>query len=298
LTGILSPLEYELIFFDQLGSGKSDCADPSSICHATQPASIDDFVEQIEQVRKYMRLPVKSTVLFGHSWGVMLAIEHALKYPGTVSGYTLAGFPASLSSQMRRMHALRNMNVSDFKSSFICRTKPCPQSFLFGSNHCNIDLDRYLLWTNGGMSCTGVLCNWDRMLDLKNVTAPALLIVGDFDIAAPADVRAMADIMPNATLAELQNCGHAEWIDAPAGFAKAFSVWVRRVFVSKDVGLALKQLDFSSQPLGNMALSHSSWLGAASLIAGVSSVYFWMGLHRRLRARTAPLSTRSPLLPS
>merc|ERR1719235_910866 len=57
LTGILSPFDYELIFFDQLGGGRSECADASSSCHAAQPAALDDFVEQIEQVRKYMKLP-------------------------------------------------------------------------------------------------------------------------------------------------------------------------------------------------------------------------------------------------
>merc|ERR1712025_257454 len=110
--------------------------------------------------------------MFGHSWGVMLTIEHALKYPGAVAGYVLAGFPASLSAQMHRMYALNDMKKTDFFSSFICRTKPCPQSFVWGATHCNTALDRRLLWSADGMVCSGVLCNWDRAKDLGRITAP------------------------------------------------------------------------------------------------------------------------------
>lgn len=290
LTDLLNPFEYELIFFDQLGGGKSDCADPSSPCHATQPASLDDFVEQIEQVRKQMNLPAKSTVMFGHSWGVMLAIEHALKYPGAVGGYILAGFPASLAAQMQRMHVLANMDVGGFFGNFICRRKPCARSFVAGAAHCNTDLSHRLLWTDGGMACTGVYCSWNRTAALKRITSPTLLLVGSFDIAAPADVRKMAQIMPKATFVELADSGHAEWIDSAALFTASLTFWTHK-FLGGDIDSKERLLRLLGGTPSSTDLSHVAHFGAASLV--FVAMLMCMYLPERQNSRHA---SRSPLL--
>jgi len=282
LTSILSPLDYELIFWDQLGGGKSDCSAQSAPCHAEQPASLNDFVDQIEQVRTYMKLPAESTLLLGHSWGVMLTIEYALKYPGRFRGYVLAGFPASLAAQMNRMMVLKDMNVSNFFRSFICRKSPCPQSMLVGSAHCNSDLDARLLWTDGGMSCTGELCSWNRWADLRNITSPSLLMVGDFDIAAPADVRDMADMMPHARFVEFRNSGHAEWIDASAAFTQSLSAWVQEVFTERQE-LQASQLWHSS------AIGGSQGVWAGLLLLGAVSLMSWK--RRAVMSKSTPLLT-------
>ena len=64
----------EYYYYDQLGSGFSD-----------QPAEpslwdVDRFVEEVEQVREALGLGPDNFVLYGHSWGGILAIEYALKY--------------------------------------------------------------------------------------------------------------------------------------------------------------------------------------------------------------------------
>lgn len=294
LTGILSPYEYELIFFDQLGCGMSDCSDPSSECHVMQPASLDDFVEQVQQIRSHMHLPAESTLIFGHSWGVMLAIEHALKYPGVVRGYILAGFPASLAAQMRRMHELQAMNVSSFFESFICRTHPCPPSMVWASAHCNEDLNSRLLWTDGGMNCTGVLCGWDRLQSLAHIISPSLLMVGEFDIAAPDDVRRMADVMPQATFVELQGAGHAEWIDAAPQFVATFSTWVRHIMNASDVQPAAALNE--RRGLMGHRFAHPLLPGVLGLLLVIGSVGSCMSLYRRYRKARARLGDDAPLL--
>merc|ERR1712019_165039 len=125
------------------------------------------------------------------------------------------------------------MNASDFFGSFICRSKPCPQSFVWGAEHCNEDINRRLLWTNGGFSCTGILCDWNRVEDLKRIESPTLLVVGDHDIVAPADVRAMADKMPRATFVGFRNSGHGSWIDASSAFKAHFSAWIDQAILGK-----------------------------------------------------------------
>jgi len=290
LSALLSPLEYEIVFFDQLGSGRSDCADPASDCYMAWPMSLPDFVEQIEQLRRYMGLPAESTVLLGHSWGTMLTIEHALRYPGAAMGYVLAGFPADMAAYMRRMHALGDRNVSDFFGSFICKTRPCPPSFVWSSAQCDPRLDARLLWTDGGMSCTGVLCGWDRLGDLGKITAPALLLIGDSDLAAPEDVRAMAGAMPRATFVEFSDCGHAEWIDASSAFAASLASWLSSLGGSGVAEPAQAPVGLvGRRPLGAL-VPPLAWLAVAGALA------VGAGLYRRGRTTPPTTGRQSPLL--
>src|ERR1700730_16758872 len=63
----------EFYYYDQLGSAYSDQPDDTSLW------TVDRFREEVEQVRAALGL--ERFHLFGHSWGGMLGIEYALKYP-------------------------------------------------------------------------------------------------------------------------------------------------------------------------------------------------------------------------
>ncbi len=62
----------QLIFFDQRGTGRSDKADPHDY-------TVDANVEDVEQLRQ--QLGLDDFILFGHSWGGMLAQAYICKYP-------------------------------------------------------------------------------------------------------------------------------------------------------------------------------------------------------------------------
>jgi len=61
----------EFYYYDQLGSGNSDQPDDPALW--TLPA----FVEEVDEVRRGLGLD--QFVLYGHSWGGLLAIDYALK---------------------------------------------------------------------------------------------------------------------------------------------------------------------------------------------------------------------------
>src|SRR6476661_446414 len=68
---------YHLIYYDQRGRGRSaDGVKPEGVTLASD-------IADIEKVRQYYHLD--SVVLLGHSWGTVLALEYALRYPGRVS---------------------------------------------------------------------------------------------------------------------------------------------------------------------------------------------------------------------
>src|SRR4029079_15759864 len=54
---------------------------------------------EVEEVRKGLGLD--RFVLYGHSWGGMLAIEYALKYPKRLSGLVISNMTASCAEYVR-----------------------------------------------------------------------------------------------------------------------------------------------------------------------------------------------------
>ena len=78
LKPALSPLResMQLVYFDHRGQGRSACGDPATY-------TLDDNVEDMEALRRHLGLgPVVS---IGTSYGGMVAMAHAARYPESVS---------------------------------------------------------------------------------------------------------------------------------------------------------------------------------------------------------------------
>ncbi len=78
-----NPKVYNMIHFDQRGSGKSKPF--ASIRDNTTPKLVEDIKKLLDFVG------VKKAILFGGSWGSTLALVYAIKYPETVSAMVLRG---------------------------------------------------------------------------------------------------------------------------------------------------------------------------------------------------------------
>ena len=72
----------EYYYYDQLGSGRSDNPDDSSMW------DVNRFVDEVEQVRSALDLGPDNFVLLGQSWGGILAMEYALAHGEEPVSYT------------------------------------------------------------------------------------------------------------------------------------------------------------------------------------------------------------------
>jgi proline iminopeptidase len=81
-------IEYH--FYDQLGSGRSDQPDDESLWDAAR------FVDEVEQVRAALGLERHNFVLYGQSWGAILAIEYALRHGLQLRGLVISNMMASV----------------------------------------------------------------------------------------------------------------------------------------------------------------------------------------------------------
>ena len=80
----------EYYYYDQLGSGFSDQPDEPSLWE------VDRFVDEVEQVRVALGLDSGNFVLYGQSWGGILAIEYALRYQQHLRGLVISNMMASV----------------------------------------------------------------------------------------------------------------------------------------------------------------------------------------------------------
>lgn len=136
--------ERPVVFYDQLGCGKSERPSDTSLWR------IERFVEEIELLRSELTYP--ESHLLGQSWGTILACEYALKYPQTVRSMVLSGPAMSISrfesdarglmetlsveskEAINRAEKSGNFNredyqeaVSEFYGKFVCRMEPWPE---------------------------------------------------------------------------------------------------------------------------------------------------------------------------
>lgn len=80
----------EYYYYDQLGSAYSDQPDDGSLWE------LDRFVDEVEQVRQALGLEPDSFVLYGQSWGGILAIEYALAHQDNLKGLVISNMMADV----------------------------------------------------------------------------------------------------------------------------------------------------------------------------------------------------------
>lgn len=199
--------------YDQLGSAYSDQPDDPSLW------TLSRFVDEVEEVRQGLGLD--QFVLFGHSWGGILGLEYALKYPQHLRGLVISNMVAGMAAYLRRTESLKvllhpanrvrmaeleakgdfdnpdytRIMMEDAYPQMICRLKPWPEPV----TRCFARANQAIYNQMQGKSeflVTGNLKGWERWDRLHEIAMPALTIGAQHDEMDPDDMRRMATMMP------------------------------------------------------------------------------------------------------
>jgi proline iminopeptidase len=224
--------EREVVVYDQLGCGRSDCPDDASLWR------VDRFVDELDEIRR--RLDLGRPVLFGHSWGGVLALEYTLAHPLAVGGLILSGAMASfaafnrgserlvrtLSSDARsaieRIRGVGNPQdaayqaaIREFNERYVCRASPWPPELLASvANLARTPVTRAMVGPYQ-LHVTGPLLAWDRGGDLGRVGVPTLVLCGELDEIVPECSRELAEGIRGAELVIMDGLSHATHNEAP-----------------------------------------------------------------------------------
>jgi proline iminopeptidase len=206
--------EIEYIYYDQLGSLRSDQPDEPDLWE------IPRFVEEVEQVRQALGLDWEGFFLLGHSWGGILATEYALKYQQHLKGLIISNMMASCPAYnayardvlMPPMDQEKLAEIKAFEAAGDF-ANPRYEELLMEQHYVHHVLrrpiaewpepvTRALSHTNQAiyvpmqgpseLGLSGKLENWDRTADLGQITVPTLVIGAQHDTMDPEHMRWMA----------------------------------------------------------------------------------------------------------
>jgi proline iminopeptidase len=226
MESFLPQANIEMYYYDQLGSGNSDVPDDPSLWN------IERFLTEVEEVRQ--GLDLNHFVLYGHSWGGMLAIEYALQYQQHLRGLVISDMAASSASYLRRVNQLKvqmlspeeikKVNALEAAKDYdnpeyerlmfevlypqaICRIKPWPEPVTRNFRLFNTKIYNQMQGKSE-FDISGNLKDWDRWADLPKIKVKALTIGAKYDEMDPEDMKKMATLMPNASSVICENGSH------------------------------------------------------------------------------------------
>jgi len=180
-----------VVFYDQLGGGDSDRPDDPSLW------TVETFLDQLRTVRETLGL--ERLLLFGSSWGGMLALEHVLTQPDGVVALVLNSTPTSAprwAEETRRLAAELPPGLDEkeadkeFWRRHICRLDPEPD----GLRRSRAKFGKQVyetMWGPNEFTVTGSLRDWDVTDRLGEIEVPTLITSGRHDECTPALVEVL-----------------------------------------------------------------------------------------------------------
>lgn len=227
----------EYYHYDQLGSFRSDQPDDRALW------ALDRFVDEVEQVRVALDLHRNNFVLFGQSWGGVLAMEYALHHQQHLKGIVISNMMSSVPLYNRYAHEVLMPTIDPAALAEIKRLEatgatsdPRYDELLLEHHYrfhvCRLPLDEWPEPVRRGfahinrtiyeqmqgpseLGLSGTLEDWDRSGDLSEIDVPALVIGAEHDTMDPAHMRWMADQLPQGTYAHCPNGSHLAQFDDP-----------------------------------------------------------------------------------
>jgi L-proline amide hydrolase len=245
--GELAAQGRRVIFYDQLGCGRSDKPHDPSLW------MIELFLDELDAVRSELRL--ERIHLFGLSWGGMLAMEYALRRPPGLTSLVLASAPASMqrwTAEADRLRRLLPATVQEtlvrherdgstdsaeyqqamlvFYERHVCRRKPWPDPVRRSIDQLMANPEVYL--TMNGPSefhVTGTLRDWSVLERLGEIQVPTLVTCGRHDECTPEMSTETAGAIPRAELAVFEESAHFAHAEEPERYRQVVGRFLERV---------------------------------------------------------------------
>jgi len=200
--------EREVIWYDQLGVGRSDPVEDTSLL------TVDRFLDELGAVTEGLGL--QRPHVYGHSWGAMLGLQFAAErtpeWTSLICANGLASVPR-FEEEVRDLLANLPGNVLDrtygrelrgetddpdywvaqgeYLRACVVRTSPV-----------RLDPDHMSLLTFRTMigqadyHVTGTLKDWDIFDELERIRIPTLVLGGEFDECVPSHLADIASRIP------------------------------------------------------------------------------------------------------
>ena len=230
-----------VVFYDQIGCGNS------TRTHA--PAwGVDLFLRELAAVRR--ELGLSRVHLLGHSWGGMLAMEHALTGANGLASLVLVGaiasgetmlenrksfferLPETERAAIRRHEAAGTFDSPEYAEAmdifhrrFTCRLDPWPDWLNRALARMDIEANA-AMW--GPPNAPGPLRAWDLRPRLGEIGVPTLVVAGRHDGMAAGQEDDLHAGIPGSELVVFEESSHYPFAEEPERFVAVVEGFLAR----------------------------------------------------------------------
>jgi len=225
----------QLVYFDHRGQGRSQRGNPATY-------TLDNNVEDMEALRQHLGLG--KIVVIGASYGGMVALTYASRYPANVS-HLMAIVTVADSRFLQRAQATLAKNGTASQQATAehlwngtfrdeahlqeyFRIMAPLYSITYNPAAAQPNLHRATLSADAiNVAFGGWLRTYDIRDQLHRITAPTLVIAGRHDwICHPEFSEEIAQLIPNADLRIFENSGHSIRVDEPEALLDAIAGFI------------------------------------------------------------------------
>src|SRR5579863_4700298 len=230
----MSPLSgrMQLVYFDHRGQGRSNKADPATY-------TLDENVEDMEALRRHLGLgPIVS---IGTSYGGMVAMAHAARYPEAVSHLILIVTAAHGGFIQRAQEIVRERGTDEqravcetlwtggFRTVEQLRHYYAVMGPMYARSHHPAAADAGRARSiyspeplNRAFGPNGFLRNFDLRPELPRITAPTLVLAGRHDWICPVEFsEEIARLIRDSDLRVFEHSSHSIRSDEPESMVDA-----------------------------------------------------------------------------
>jgi proline iminopeptidase len=212
--------ERPVIFYDQLGAGRSDKPTDVTLWH------VERFVQELSELRRALGL--KQVHILGHSWGTMLAVDYMVTKPAGVRSLILASpslsigrwlkdaetlkrtLPQSVQDAIARNEAAGSFDSPEYQSAmmdyykrYLCRRNPWSDDVNKTLEELGQSVYR-TMWGPSEFTATGSLRTYERAEQLRTLNLPVLFTAGRYDEARPATTEYYRSLVPGSKITDLR----------------------------------------------------------------------------------------------
>jgi L-proline amide hydrolase len=243
IAEVLAQTGRAAVLYDQIGCGNSTHL-PDKPKEFWTP---ELFMEELVLLTQHLGISNKYNIV-GQSWGGMLGMQFAITKPKGLNALVVADSPASMEVWVSEANKLRKELPPEVEATLLkheaAETTEDPEYVaavdVFYSRHlCRIPQPPYVVasfeqlaadptvyHTMNGPSefhVIGSLKNWDIRPQLKEITAPILLVSGQYDEATPAMVKEIHGLIPGSKWELFAESSHMPHVEEPAKFKRVVS---------------------------------------------------------------------------
>jgi L-proline amide hydrolase len=227
-----------VVHYDQVGCGRSSHRPDAPADFWTPELFVDEFRNVVAA------LDLERYHVLGQSWGGMLGSEIAITRPEGLASLAICNSPASMRLWVEGANALRaelpeetraaldaheaDGTVEDpeyvaatqvFYDRHVCRVQPTPQDFL--DTEAQMLAEPTVYHTMNGVNeffVTGTLQDWSVVEEVAGITAPTLVIAGEFDEATPSTWAPFVERIPDVRSHVFPGASHCTHLEQPEAF--------------------------------------------------------------------------------